>query len=143
MISKPVGFRLNPNTDADIIKDLDKYKDRTSRLKEVYRRVLAIEQQKYPGALTQHQIDRAATETQVATEVLPQRQIDKLVVANNIQEEEKVVNTPEEVKEEHKREDFFWQNFPEPTVKPSPLAKNKDKEQLRSSVKSRLLGNNF
>jgi hypothetical protein len=39
-----VGFRLNATKDADIIKDLKKYKDTTARVKEAYRRAIALEQ---------------------------------------------------------------------------------------------------
>jgi hypothetical protein len=39
-----VGFRLNATKDADIIKDLSKYKDTTARVKEAYRRAIRAEQ---------------------------------------------------------------------------------------------------
>lgn len=37
------GFRLHPEKDADILADLAKYKDTTSRLKEIYRKGLQFE----------------------------------------------------------------------------------------------------
>jgi len=37
------GFRLHPTEDADIIRDLERYKNKTGRLKEVYRKAMQIE----------------------------------------------------------------------------------------------------
>ena len=37
------GFRLHPTEDADIIKDLERYKNKTGRLKEVYRKAMQLE----------------------------------------------------------------------------------------------------
>lgn len=42
-----LACRLNPALDQDIINDIAKYSDRTSRLKEVYRKVLEIESKGY------------------------------------------------------------------------------------------------
>jgi hypothetical protein len=41
-LSVPVGFRLNEEKDADILTDLLKYKDKTARVKEIYRMALHI-----------------------------------------------------------------------------------------------------
>ena len=37
------GFRLHPIEDADIIRDLERYKNKTGRLKEVYRKAMQLE----------------------------------------------------------------------------------------------------
>jgi len=37
------GFRLHPTEDADIIRDLERYKNKTGRLKEVYRKAMQLE----------------------------------------------------------------------------------------------------
>lgn len=37
------GFRLNPEEDADIIKDLARFKNRTKRIKEAYRKCMFLE----------------------------------------------------------------------------------------------------
>ena len=37
------GFRLNPEEDADIIKDLKRFSNQTKRIKEAYRKAMQIE----------------------------------------------------------------------------------------------------
>ena len=49
-MSNFVGLRLHVERDADIIKDLAKYKDVTARVKEVYRRAVLSENQTFSPA---------------------------------------------------------------------------------------------
>jgi hypothetical protein len=42
-MSSVAGFRLNPEEDADIIKDLDRFKNRSKRMRELMRKGLEYE----------------------------------------------------------------------------------------------------
>ena len=85
-----VGFRLNDTRDADIIKDLDKYKDTTARVKEVYRKVILMEQGNYNPPT----VESPVLETKAPT--------------------------PPTKTENVKTEKIVWSNFPkEPSVKSS------------------------
>lgn len=63
-----VGFRANPVDDKDIIEDLQRFTDKTARLKEVYRKVIALEamafQQEIPAPVLQ-EVVRAVEPSEV------------------------------------------------------------------------------
>lgn len=55
------GFRTNPQTDADIENDLEAHrdKDRTKRIKQLYRLGLAVERGEYvPASSINHSLPR-------------------------------------------------------------------------------------
>lgn len=41
------GFRLNPDKDADILRDLNRFNNKTDRIKEMYRKAMVMEQGGY------------------------------------------------------------------------------------------------
>ena len=73
-MSNFVGFRLNVERDADIIKDLERYKDTTGRMKEVYRRAMRAEDELFvPFIKAQETIVEERSRT------LPPKKAEKIV----------------------------------------------------------------
>lgn len=118
-----LGCRLNPVDDQDIIADIARFSDKTSRLKEVYRKVLALEQ----GGFT---VEAAAMHS---------------LSSNAVNMPDSSISTTQ--KEELKKKGVLvWDGIPkEPTVRQdnSQAAKKVTPANKADLVKKNLLNNGF